>query len=105
MPQHWLGLAGMPRRISDYPDAFAGWNIISSVGSIISAVSVVVFLYMIYESLAAKVTAPANPWGNPELFDALTDTRVESTLEWVYASPTPIHTYLELPYIAHSPKA
>ena len=44
-PQHFLGLGGMPRRIPDFPDAFLGWNRVSSLGSIVSAVSVVVFLF------------------------------------------------------------
>lgn len=48
-PMHFLGLAGMPRRIPDYPDAFASWNYIASFGSMISIVSLVVFFYMIYD--------------------------------------------------------
>jgi len=50
-PMHFLGLAGMPRRIPDYPDAFAGWNAISSFGSLISALSGLFFFYIIYVSL------------------------------------------------------
>jgi cytochrome c oxidase subunit 1 len=46
---HFLGLSGMPRRIPDYPDAFASWNYISSFGSMISIVSLGVFFYMIYD--------------------------------------------------------
>jgi cytochrome c oxidase subunit I len=104
-PQHFLGLAGMPRRYSDYPDGLAGWNLISSIGSIISVTAIIVFLYAIYEALTLKVPAPANPWAAPEYFNTLTDTEVENTLEWIYESPAPIHTFEELPYVVHSPKA
>jgi len=50
-PMHFLGLAGMPRRIPDYPDAFAGWNSISSFGSMVSAVSAILFFYILYITL------------------------------------------------------
>jgi cytochrome c oxidase subunit 1 len=50
-PMHFLGLAGMPRRIIDYPDAFAGWNMIASVGSTISVISLLFFFYIVYEAL------------------------------------------------------
>jgi len=53
-PMHFLGLAGMPRRVPDYPDAFAGWNAIASFGSYISAISVVVFFYIIYITLTTE---------------------------------------------------
>lgn len=49
-PMHFLGLAGMPRRISDYPDAFQPWNQIASLGSMISAVSTLLFFYLIYDT-------------------------------------------------------
>ena len=52
-PMHFLGLAGMPRRIPDYPDAYAGWHGISTIGSYISAVGVVVFLYLVFKALAS----------------------------------------------------
>jgi len=52
-PMHFLGLAGMPRRIPDYPDAFSGWNSIASFGSYISALSSILFLYIIYITLTA----------------------------------------------------
>jgi heme/copper-type cytochrome/quinol oxidase subunit 1 len=48
---HFLGLAGMPRRIPDYPDAYAGWNTVASYGSYISAISAVFFFYVIYVAL------------------------------------------------------
>jgi cytochrome c oxidase subunit I len=61
-PQHFLGLAGMPRRIPDYPDAFAGWNAVSSVGSLISAFSALLFIYIIYLTLTEGKKVSANPW-------------------------------------------
>jgi len=50
-PMHFLGLAGMPRRIPDYPDAYAGWNLIASYGSYLSAISSVFFFYVVYHTL------------------------------------------------------
>ncbi len=50
-PMHFLGLAGMPRRIPDYPDAYADWNAIASFGSYISAISVIFFFYIVYVTL------------------------------------------------------
>jgi cytochrome c oxidase subunit 1 len=50
-PMHFLGIAGMPRRIPDYPDAFAGWNAVSSFGSYISALSAIFFFYIVYVTL------------------------------------------------------
>lgn len=87
-PQHFLGLAGMPRRYVDYPDAFAGWNYVSSVGSYISAASVLVFLYGVYAAFAAKKRAGDNPWGAGA-----------TTLEWTLSSPPPFHQFNTLPVI------
>jgi heme/copper-type cytochrome/quinol oxidase subunit 1 len=50
-PMHFLGLAGMPRRIPDYPDAFSGWNAVASFGSYVSAFSALLFFYIVYETL------------------------------------------------------
>ena len=55
-PMHFLGLAGMPRRIPDYPDAFAGWNLIASFGSLVSIVSLLVFAVVVYTTLTQKKT-------------------------------------------------
>ena len=60
-PQHFLGLAGMPRRYIDYPDAFALWNYWSSIGSYIGGVSLLVFFYMLIEAYLKKRPAAANP--------------------------------------------
>jgi cytochrome c oxidase subunit 1 len=62
-PQHFLGLAGMPRRIADYPDAFADWNYISSIGAYISIVGFLVFLANMVLAFARKERVGANPWG------------------------------------------
>ena len=53
-PIHFLGLAGIPRRYSDYPDFYAGWNFIASVGSIISIISVILFIFILWETLASQ---------------------------------------------------
>jgi len=53
-PQHFLGLAGIPRRYSDYPDIMVKWNIVSSVGSIMSFVSVLLFIFIVWEALVSQ---------------------------------------------------
>jgi len=50
-PMHFLGLAGMPRRIPDYPDVYAGWNLVSSFGSFFTAISLLLFLFNVFVSL------------------------------------------------------
>jgi cytochrome c oxidase subunit 1 len=87
-PQHFLGLAGMPRRYVDYPDAFAGWNYVSSIGSYISAASVGVFLIAIIHAFMRAERAGNNPWGAGA-----------TTLEWSLTSPPAFHSYDELPRI------
>jgi cytochrome c oxidase subunit 1 len=62
-PQHFLGLAGMPRRYADYPDAFAGWNYISSIGSYISVIGLVVFFVNLIYAFSKKKAAAQNPLG------------------------------------------
>ena len=87
-PQHFLGLAGMPRRYIDYPEAFAGWNWISSIGAYISLAGLVVFLYGFYAALARRERAADNPWGPGA-----------TTLEWTLPSPPPFHQFNTLPVI------
>lgn len=100
-PQHFLGLAGMPRRIPDYPDAFAGWNLISSFGSMISVVATVLFGYIIYDILANGKPVDANPWQVPSFFQSTPQFWMEShsapSLEWSLDSPVPLHAYNVLP--------
>jgi cytochrome c oxidase subunit 1 len=87
-PMHFLGLAGMPRRIADYPDAYAGWNFVSSIGAFIAGAGVLVFLATMAEALYRKRRAGDNPWGVGA-----------TTLEWTLSSPPPFHTFNELPKI------
>jgi len=90
-PQHFLGVAGMPRRYIDYPDAFHGWNQVSSYGSYISIAATVFFLVMTVYALFAGRKAEANPWGEGA-----------TTLEWTVSSPPPFHTFNDLPQITGS---
>jgi len=87
-PMHFLGLSGMPRRYIDYPDAFAGWNLVASIGSYVSALGVLVFLYGVAEAFLRKVPAGDNPWGPGA-----------TTLEWTLTSPPPFHQFEVLPRI------
>jgi len=63
-PMHFLGLAGMPRRIADYPDAFINWNYIASFGSVISVVSVILFFYVCYMIFVRNAVSIGNIWKN-----------------------------------------
>ena len=87
-PQHFLGLSGMPRRYVDYPDAFAGWNLVSSVGSYISGFAVLIFLYGVVDAFIRKEKAANSPWGVGA-----------TTLEWTLTSPPPFHQFEILPRI------
>jgi len=87
-PMHFSGLAGMPRRIPDYPDAFADWNMISSYGSYISAVGAVLFVFIVWRTFAAGQKVAENPWGEGA-----------TTLEWSLPSPPAFHSYDVIPRI------
>ena len=87
-PQHFLGLAGMPRRIPDYPDAFSGWNMISSLGAYISFASTLLFVWIAYKTLTSGEKVGAAYWG-PQA----------GTLEWTVSSPPPFHAFETLPQV------
>ena len=89
-PMHFLGLSGMPRRIPDYPDAFAGWNAICSYGSYVSVVGILVFFAVVYFTLTSNSKCAAAPWIPEE---------EATTLEWMVQSPPAFHTFVELPAI------
>ena len=99
-PQHFLGLQGMPRRISDYPDAFAGWNLVSSFGSIISVIATVLFLHILYIQLVEGNATSKYPWLTPQFFSDLFQTlfnRNYNSLEWSLNSPPKPHAFVTLP--------
>jgi cytochrome c oxidase subunit I len=87
-PQHFLGLQGMPRRVVDYPDAFAFWNKVSSIGYVIMAVGMGFFLALLIEAAVRRRKGEANPWGPGA-----------TTLEWTLPSPPPFHQFNDLPLI------
>ena len=99
-PQHFLGLQGMPRRISDYPDAFAGWNLVSSFGSIISVVATWYFLNILYSQLTQGAVVSRSPWLTPQYYSDLFQilfNRNNNSLEWCLTSPPKPHAFVSLP--------
>jgi cytochrome c oxidase subunit 1 len=87
-PQHFLGLAGMPRRYPDYPTAFAGWNFVSSVGAMVDALSIIIFAYVLIRIFTSKEQLADNYWGPGA-----------TSLEWSIPSPAPEHTFEHIPII------
>ncbi|MCC7274169.1 MAG: cbb3-type cytochrome c oxidase subunit I, partial [Alphaproteobacteria bacterium] len=90
-PMHFLGLQGMPRRIPDYPDAFAGWNMVASLGSYIAGASSILFLFIVWRTFTAGERVGANQWGPGA-----------TSLEWTVSSPPPFHTFEDPPHITAS---
>nr|ALQ33086.1 cytochrome oxidase subunit 1 [Allantus didymus] len=83
-PQHFLGLNGMPRRYSDFPDAFLGWNTMSSIGSIISFISVLYFMFIIWESLSSQR-------------QIIFSSHLTTSIEWKQEFPPSDHSFIEIP--------
>ncbi|HXS80816.1 MAG TPA: cbb3-type cytochrome c oxidase subunit I, partial [Gammaproteobacteria bacterium] len=86
-PQHFLGLAGMPRRIPDYAPQFADFNMMSSLGAFGLGLSQLLFVYVIVKCVRGGPKATAQVWDNP------------AGLEWTVPSPAPHHTFDEPPII------
>ena len=84
-PQHFLGLAGMPRRIPDYAPQFTDFNMISSLGAFGLGVSQLLFVYIIIKCIRGGPKATSEVWDNP------------AGLEWTVPSPAPHHTFNEPP--------
>nr|YP_007026239.1 cytochrome c oxidase subunit I [Chrysomya bezziana]AFV08299.1 cytochrome c oxidase subunit I [Chrysomya bezziana]QBP34482.1 cytochrome oxidase subunit I [Chrysomya bezziana] len=87
-PQHFLGLAGMPRRYSDYPDAYTTWNVISTIGSTISLLGILFFFFIIWESLVSQRRV-------------LFPVQLNSSIEWLQNTPPAEHSYSELPLLTN----
>ena len=87
-PMHFLGLAGMPRRIPDYAQQFADWNMIASIGAFWFGASQLLFLY-VDDAVRPRQgeKAPARPWDGAD------------TLEWTLPSPAPYHTFETPPVV------
>nr|YP_009522471.1 cytochrome c oxidase subunit I [Micronecta sahlbergii]AXQ02194.1 cytochrome c oxidase subunit I [Micronecta sahlbergii] len=85
-PQHFLGLSGMPRRYSDYPDSYTSWNVISSMGSTMSVIGVIMFIFIMWESMITQRKV-------------IFQNNMNSSIEWLQNYPPAEHSYSELPMI------
>ena len=80
-PMHFVGLAGMPRRIPDYALQFADFNQISSIGAFMFGATQWFFLFIVIKAIRGGQKATDEVWDNPE------------GLEWTVPSPAPYHTF------------
>nr|AYB71578.1 cytochrome oxidase subunit 1 [Platorchestia sp. AKP-2018] len=87
-PQHFLGLSGMPRRYSDYPDSYTTWNTVSSLGSYLSLIAMVLFILMILEAFISKRAVIFN-------------LNTPSSLEWHHPLPPADHSYPDVPLLTN----
>nr|YP_011018077.1 cytochrome c oxidase subunit 1 [Eucosmetus incisus]WQH58275.1 cytochrome c oxidase subunit 1 [Eucosmetus incisus] len=87
-PQHFLGLSGMPRRYSDYPDCYMTWNTISSIGSTMSMISILMFIMILWESINSKRVV-------------LFKNNMSTSIEWLQNNPPAEHSYSELPMLTN----
>nr|QDI93324.1 cytochrome c oxidase subunit I [Roburocoris exiguus] len=85
-PQHFLGLNGMPRRYSDYPDMYTTWNVVSSIGSTMSLMGVIMLIIILWESVISKR-------------EIIFQENLQSSIEWIQNNPPAEHSYTELPII------
>jgi cytochrome c oxidase subunit 1 len=86
-PQHFLGLNGIPRRYSDYPDSFCTWNLVSSIGGYISSAALGAFIFIIWEGLTTPLKASSS---------------IRASVEWTLSYPPAEHPFLEVPKITDS---
>ncbi len=90
-PQHFLGLAGMPRRIPDYSTQFADWNVVSSIGGFGFGLTQLLFVYIVWKCARGGARASAEVWDGSH------------GLEWTVPSPAPYHTFEEQPRVTRGP--
>ncbi|MBD5657346.1 MAG: cbb3-type cytochrome c oxidase subunit I, partial [Candidatus Eremiobacteraeota bacterium] len=90
LPMHWVGLAGMPRRVAQYRPEFQFWNDVESIASYVLALSTLVFIYNMATSLLRGKKAPPNPWN-------------ARTLEWQISSPPPYYNFKTIPAVLKNP--
>nr|YP_009472935.1 cytochrome c oxidase subunit I [Metatropis longirostris]AST10165.1 cytochrome c oxidase subunit I [Metatropis longirostris] len=86
-PQHFLGLSGMPRRYSDYPDCYMTWNVISSIGSTMSMIGIIMFILILWESIISKRSI-------------IFSDNMTTSIEWLQKTPPAEHSYAELPMLS-----
>nr|YP_009370148.1 cytochrome c oxidase subunit I [Pontoscolex corethrurus]ANJ60052.1 cytochrome c oxidase subunit I [Pontoscolex corethrurus] len=88
-PQHFLGLSGMPRRYSDYPDAFTKWNVVSSIGSLLSFIALMMFIFILWEAFASQRSV-------------ITSSHMPTSMEWVDQTlPLDFHNLSETGVISY----
>jgi len=89
-PMFILGIAGMPRRYFDYLPQFHGWNVVSSLGAIVTIMGLIIIIFNLFRSARIGAPAPKNPWGG-------------RTLEWTVDSPPSLENFEEIPVISKGP--
>lgn len=100
-PQHFLGISGIPRRYADYADGYTPWNYVSSLGSIISIVGLLLFFYVVYDQLASRNYTSITIWKSVDYMLSvmvwLKNMRSSRTLEWELDNPAKSHSYDQIP--------
>ena len=89
-PMHLIGVQGMPRRVADYSEQFASWNLFISLASFALGISTLIFVYNVVSSWKGGARAEANPWRS-------------LTLEWQVSSPPPIFNFDNVPTVVGGP--
>lgn len=97
LPMHFLGINGIPRRIPDYPDAFAGWNYVSSIGSFIALISILLFIYIIYDQLVNGLNNNKLIIKTPDFIESNKifqfNVIKSSSIEFLLTSPPAVHAF------------